>query len=653
MRSRFGRAAAMVVRLALCLVAGTVFAGGAVEPKQLRLGVGSFDPLTGELPLLPHLRLDAAPSHGYYLLQLTGERDDVVTSRLRELAVTPLDYVPDDAWVFRASPATIAALRAEPWVRWVGPLQPGWKLSPRLGEVPPRATIDLHHGEATEAASERLAALEIDVLAVHRFGDTRRLTVAATRSQLERAAHIDAVSWIAPVAELTLRNDRSSWVVQSFEPGVRSIWERGLHGEGQIIGHIDGPIYYKSCFFIDLFEEVPGNGHRKIVSYRGNGIGPEEHGTHTAGTVAGDPSPVGGGVGSAGIAYRARLSHTDLSLIGTDPSILYGFLEQAHADGARVHTNSWGDDDNNSYTPLVRDLDLFAYEHEDSLLVFAGSNSPWARSPENAKNVLAVGASGNGADADAFCSGGSGPTIDGRRKPEIFAPGCGVVSALHRTLCDTVSGTGTSMAAPAIAGAAALARQYFEQGWYPEGRPNPTDARPPSAALIKAVLLNSAANMLGVDGYPTDQEGWGRVLLEDALYFAGDPRRLVVLGDVRNGLGLASGVSDHLALEVTGSSEPLELTLVYTEPPAALMAQVATVNDLDLVVRSPGGRSYFGNVFDPEQGWSVAGGEADRLNNVEVIRIESPAPGRWSVRVTGASVNQGLQGYALIATGEV
>ncbi len=49
------------------------------------------------------------------------------------------------------------------------------------------------------------------------------------------------------------------------------------------------------------------------------------------------------------------------------------------------------------------------------------------------------------------------------------------------------------MATPVAAGTAAILRQYFEDGFYPTGERNPSDAMDnPSGALIKAVMMNGA-----------------------------------------------------------------------------------------------------------------------------------------------------------------
>ena len=399
---------------------------------------------------------------------------------------------------------------------------------------------------------------------------------------------------------------------------------------------------------------MPGPDHRKLVAYRSYGGLGGAHGTHTAGTIAGDARATTGNLDHAGLAYDARISHTDfsgLTGLGGAPSNLYSLLLAAHQDGARVHSNSWGDDGTTAYTAWCRDIDLYSHEQEDALVVFAVTNSLALKTPENAKNVLAVAASMNGAQAESMCSGGSGPTKDGRRKPEIVAPGCALTSAAYTLGCETATSSGTSMACPVVAGSAALVRQYYEEGRYPTGVPSPADALAPSGALVKATLLNGATDMSGPAGYPGAREGWGRLRLDDALYLPGDARKLDVLLDARNAVGLATGVGDRFELDVLSASEPLELTLVFTDPPAALLAAEAPVNDLDLELVSPGGAIYLGNVFDSGLGISVRGGLPDPRNNVETILLPDPQPGPWSVRVRGSAVNQGRQGYALVATG--
>ena len=173
----------------------------------------------------------------------------------------------------------------------------------------------------------------------------------------------------------------------------------------------------------------------------------------------------------------------------------------------------------------------------------------------------------------------------------------------------------------------------------------------PSAALVKATLIASATAMEGgVPPPPSNDQGWGRILLDDALHFFGDAKRLYVADRAARFASPADPADLH-ALTVLDGTEPLRVVLAWTDYPSTPVASINLVNDLDLTVQSPTGTIYRGNVFSA--GSSQTGGTADRRNNVEVIRIPNPAPGAWTVRVTPFAVPQPAQGYALIATGRL
>jgi hypothetical protein len=269
------------------------------------------------------------------------------------------------------------------------------------------------------------------------------------------------------------------------------------------------------------------------------------------------------------------------------------------------------------------------------------------RTPENAKNCLAIGASRDTPDQDEHSSGGTGPTIDGRRKPEIYAPGRSTVSA-STAPCGTSSSSGTSMACPAVMGAAALVRQYYEEGWYPSGFANPEDAFVPTGALVKATLLSATVDMSGIVGYPTNQEGWGRLLLDDALYFFNDNRGLE-LWDVRHAEGVVTDEVREFQVETHGAGTT-RITLVFTDEPATVGAAYAPVNDLDLEV-TDGIVTYFGNAVS--DGMSTVDGGPDPLNNVEVAILPGFIPTEWTVRVRARQVVGDPQGFALVVTGDL
>ena len=98
-----------------------------------------------------------------------------------------------------------------------------------------------------------------------------------------------------------------------------------------------------------------------------------------------------------------------------------------------------------------------------------------------------------------------GPTYDGRAKPDIVAPGYNIYSAngnVGKDSCSTTDMAGTSMSAPIVAGNAALVRQYFRDGYYPCGAKGCGESIAPSGSLVKAVLVNGAQNLRGVQSVP-------------------------------------------------------------------------------------------------------------------------------------------------------
>ncbi len=425
---------------------------------------------------------------------------------------------------------------------------------------------------------------------------------------------------------------------------------------------MDGGFQPAHCSFADASLAItaantPGTfpTHRKVVAYNVPFVS-DTHGTHVAGTAMGS-QVAGTADNTRGIAYNAKVCfRTYSSPVSSFPMDTY--LNLHASQGATVHTNSWGDDGTTAYNALCRAIDVFSYNHEDNMVCFASTNLSALKNPENAKSVLAVGKSGGSGSQTGSCSTLAGPTSDGRRKPEVFAPGCSTLSSNSATSCGTTSLTGTSMASPAVAGAGALVRQYFTDGFYPTGAKVPANSFVPSGALLRAMLVNSAVDMTT---YPTPNklppntnEGFGRILLDNSVYLAGDARKLLVK-DVRNtsAQALATGGTSNFDFKVTGSAQRLEVTMAFTDSPATIPTSFAPVNNIDLRITDPSGNVYLGNVFNATTGLSMTGGAADAINCIENTFFNAPATGVWHAQVRGTAVNVGTQGFALVVTGEV
>ncbi len=593
-----------------------------------------------------------------WVIQLDGPMTPERRQALADTGVALETYLPVNTWVARLHGANAAKARTLGCVRWVGVYESPWKVDPALGvanfvtperqAMAARGTelvlVTLFPDEPIDGVVKTVRGLGGSAL-VHwseRVGQSMVVSATIPRGAARSLAARMDVAYVEPAPELTVRNNENRWIVQTNVLNSTPFYTAGLLGEGQVLGILDTRVDINHCSFTDPSNPI-GPLHRKILAYNRDWTTPGSHGTHVAGTAVGD---AGADTATRGVAYMSKLVYAGIPSY-TEVSVLAA-LNLHHSQGARVHTNSWGNDATTTYDGLCRGIDQFMYDNESSLVLFACTNTSTLRNPENAKNLLAVAATSHFPSQDSHCRGGVGPTSDGRRKPEVYAPGCNTVSSRSATACDTITMTGTSMATPVVAGAALLARQYFTEGRYPTGVATPANAFEPSGALLKGVLVNSAQDMTGVTGYPSLLEGWGRVRLDGALMLPGDARATIVR-DVRNINGLSTGQQTDLVINVQ-AGEPLHVTLAWTDVPAAANAAFAPINNLDLVVIPPDGEPpYMGN--DISLGESVRGGAADSINNLEQVVVGEPTPGLWTVRIVGTGVNVGTQGYALVVSG--
>ena len=82
-------------------------------------------------PAIPaHLRAQGDP--GSYLVQARGQIDDAFRSMLKTAGATVVSYIPNNAYLVRASAAMAGQLQADPRTQAVLPYEPYYKLKPSL-----------------------------------------------------------------------------------------------------------------------------------------------------------------------------------------------------------------------------------------------------------------------------------------------------------------------------------------------------------------------------------------------------------------------------------------------------------------------------------------------------------------------------------------
>ncbi|MBN2053499.1 S8 family serine peptidase [bacterium] len=642
---------------------------------MIEMGGWSFDPLVDQLPAAGVQ--DFLPGDvKSFLVQFDGP---VFEAQRRALAAEDLrirGYIPQYAYLVTMRSSHAAIVRDLPAVRWVGECLPGFKIAPdfRAGTMGDwdRMLIRLYGDLDPDAAMETLIDRGVEILDIAAIGGDVLVTTYVDLDLAWKIAPMVEVAYIEPQRKITLCNNLTTWVVQTNIENFRSVWDHGLHGENQMLGVLDSGLDYGSCFFRDNTQSQPNPLHRKVHAYRAYGgnmwdscsIG---HGTHVSGTAAGNDI-YGSNSGYNGVAYNARITFGDIQGNGflecmmgmlNITSSLETIFQDAYNDGARIHTNSWGSTEN-AYDSMAWSVDNFSWNNPDFLLLFANGNSGpgggTVGTPATAKNLLSIGATNKPPSHNQVASYSSrGPAPDGRFKPSICAPGTNVTSARNTAgttvvpSCNTigVGFMGTSMACPAVAGSAVLVRQYFEEGWYPYGMPDPGNTMYPSAALLRAMIENSG-NLMATGARPGNDQGLGTVLLENALYFSGEQHRLWVVDDWT---GLGTGEEHVYTVEVTAGGDDLRATLVWTDKPGVQGGNLQLVNDLDLEVQI-GSTLYEGNIF--QNGYSIPGGLGDHLNPTEAVFIGNAQTGVYTVRVRGHNVPDGVAGrqpYALVVTG--
>lgn len=649
-------------------------------PAPIRsAGRGRFDPgdRPGRVVLSNGAAVVAAPvksgsvgSSRYGIVRFRGPITNGWRRGIETRGAAVVGYLPEDALIVRWDRADRGRIGGSPGVAWTAPFHADYKRSPLLAGAAKSGGLDvvvlLWPGENTAALARTIE--EAGARVVDRGREVLRVTIDG--GDLEGLLRDERVRWVEPRAEPRLFNDQCQWVVQSAVTGVRTLWEHGLRGEGILLSLCDSGIRTTHQMFRDDARSISDWGdfpdHRKLVAYRrsvdspfvlfGDDPGASYHGTHTTCTLAGNDSTLGWSVVD-GVAPDAKVFFVDgggsSNIIYTPVDLGDLFLPVYEGNGAgapRVMSNSWGALLGGTYDAMCEQVDRFVWEHKDFLLLFANGNGGIPNSvasPAASKNCLAVGGTENGASADQIYAGSSrGPTDDGRRKPTLAAPArlrsaSGVEDGAYQTL------DGTSMAAPSAAAGAGLVVQYFLEGRYPSGVKDASPAMEPSAALLRAALISGAEG--SVTGYeiPSNDIGWGRLRLDDVLYFPGDTRRLGVIDERA---GLLTGEAETFEVTVASGSEPLKVVLVWTDSPSSPAASRNLVNDLDLVVAG-GGAGYLGNVFSG--GASQTGGARDSIDVEEVVLVPNPAPGPWTIEVRAFAVPFGPQPFAVVVTGDL
>lgn len=601
---------------------------------------------------------------------LEGDR-----AALEAAGLDAVQYVPHNAYLAFGGGRALDRVEAVDGVRGIALRTPEQKVDVVLPDAGMVAAEVLVYPPLADGLATRLDAAG---LLAGRFSShgLETLVIRAPAAAVRSIAAERAVQHIGPAAlgffaedegtdQIIAGNLSGNRPVPGYEPFLAQL---GIDGEGVIVTIADTGMD-------EGHPELQGRIVKEFFPQEGD---PGGHGTHVAGIVGGRGAalPTFGRAEDnesllLGLGVAPKVSFIDEAILGGaapdfPPNEFESLTRLSSREGSIGWNASWntGGAAGAGYVPraraldfVVRDADADSAGNQPFAMMFsAGNSGPNPRTitqPKEAKNIITVAsthshrvipASSTGIDTVSSFSS-RGPGRDGRILPNVAAPGEDVASAMALGfVCGSagdaitftmgfgryVNCSGTSMAAPHVTGSVALIHDWWRDR---------NAGADPSPAMDKALLVNSATDM-GPADIPNGNEGWGRVNL-GTLFDPGTERVFVDQSVVFTARDQIHGID----IVPADPAKPLRVTVAWTDAPGASGARPALVNDLDLRVMAPDGTAYLGNVFSG--GTSVAGGAADRLNNLENVFLAQAGSGTYRVDVAAWNVpGDGIPGDA-------
>ena len=537
---------------------------------------------------------------------------------------TYLAFIPDDVGI---------TFLANQGVRSIAPVAGNYKLAPELkfGNIGDWAiqgdqilvTLQFHDIVTVDFVISDLANKQISVEQEWKGATTIDLRIP--NNCLEELSALPYVKWIEVIHAPSVKEDVFGRALHRAS-GLDTQTTAGRNYTGEGIGVLvrDDGIVGPHIDFQD-----------RIDNSLASGIG-QTHGDGVAGIMA--------GAGNLNPRNRGMAAGADVHVANYVPSHLDAATTSLINSGTVQITNSsYSDGCNAGYTTITQTVDQQVNTIPSLLHVFSagnsndnncgyGAGSQWGNitgGHKQGKNVIAT--------ANVFFNGSlvnsssRGPAYDGRIKPDIAANGQNQVSTTENNTYQTFGGT--SGAAPGIAGISAQLYQAY-------GELNSGEL--PNSALIKATLLNTA-NDAGNVG-PDFRFGWGIVnglragkLIEDERYLSDD---------------ITQGANNTHTINVPSGTTQVRFMLYWKDVPANPGSSTALVNDLDLVVGTPGGDNLLPWILDPTPNPATLNTPAttgeDHLNNMEQVLINDPATGNYTLDVSGFNVPLGPQEYFIV-----
>ncbi|MGI9580225.1 T9SS type A sorting domain-containing protein [Chryseobacterium sp. RRHN12] len=554
--------------------------------------------------------------HTYFrILQFYSIPDETVRKEWEKKGLTLTDYLPGNAY-FAIISIHFDLNQIQSLIRAVLPVDNRFKLEESVyyKGIPPHAmegsharlTVTYYKGLDVDKISSALGEKKIKITALHQA--VHQIDIQIEPQRLNELAAMPFVQFISavpaePIPEAYAydyrnANNRSNYLNSGYN---------GLNYNGSGITLAVGESGA-------LINEPDAKGRVILEQVSG---GPSGHKTVVMSSMA----------GAGNLAPSNRNQAWGSHIVSTHSNTDYAGLFDSHQLLYTNHSFGYGVD--GGYNALSRTHDLLLGTYPKHLVAYSSGNKGtstgyapyelpnWGNitgAPKMSKNMVTVGGL---SELDMKNpSSSNGPMYDGRIAPQIVVEGA----------------EGTSYASPKFVGMLGMLAQAYKAQHADEV---------PASSLLRAIVFNTADDIENPG--PDFKTGYGRINTRRAYDLMSQNQFLT--SDISN-----QQTKQH-TIPVPPNTRQVRVMIVWPDVAAAVNANPAIVNDLDLVLKDPLNNTYNPWVLDTSLPSSEVKLNApavrgtDHINTIEQVTVDNPAPGSWTIEVSGFNIPSGPQPY--------
>ncbi len=581
-----------------------------------------------------------------FYLKLRGDMTRALANRLSAREVGFVGYAFPHTHMLRASAHDIRGVLSEsPLVVGTLPFMREDRMSRSMYDLASGADLGgeyevLFWRDVTpEDAAPLLAFAKAQILEGGFNGASPRLLLALPHAGVQRLLDSNLIEQVAPRA-IRVSTNQTSAAMANADPATIDVSPYDLDGNGQVAAVWDAGVVrmtheqYTGLTGVSAPAGWPGTSRVYNMNTTTH-----NHAAHVTGTI------VGNGTGNAtakGYAPRA------VALVHLWNNIDRGRRDAKHNFNHVADNHSYADFGNGGgeygdynittqvpditnrdiLTCMVQSAGNYATYAPYGSKPFGDSNPTCSVGTTNAhRNGFIIAAAEDNEDLANFSS--CGPALDGRLVPQFCANGVTLTSSIRTSDTAYDSYSGTSMSGPSVCGSVVLLsqlwrREHNDQVFTPD--------------IARAVLAQTCRDKYHPG--PDYHYGFGIVDVKAAA-------DLILADKAAGGSRIFRGTTSSGKVQeysfTVSNSDPIHMVLTWLDVWASVGATVSLVNNLDIQLEDPVGGIYYpwrgvNSASTTDHTYAFTNTGANIRDNIELVHVDAPMAGTWTLRVTGTSI---------------